>query len=281
MVRTSDDAIPYWSSSTNPPSVQLTGSNFNGSASASYNSDLGLGLQLGPGDTILPVSNTPLQPSNFYVSQISVYSYEISMDMIQYSGEGSYYTVEFADPLIDSWINAASFSYTPTIPYLTVAPVGSPSLQLPNTWTDVNTWTGPTGTIINGGTITTGTVNAYTFNTLSDYRIKQDVQPIIETVDNLNPVLYRNILTNKLDMGFIAHEVQEYFSFLVTGEKDGKKYQSINYIGLISLLTKEIQNLKQKVTELEQLEDVKQLENVKDLDSDLDLDSDSGSDTNN
>ena len=82
-------------------------------------------------------------------------------------------------------------------------------------------------------------------------------------------------------MGFIAHEVQEYFSFLVTGEKDGEKYQSINYIGLISLLTKEIQNLKQKVTELEQLEDVKQLENVKDLDSDLDLDSDSGSDTNN
>ena len=38
--------------------------------------------------------------------------------------------------------------------------------------------------------------------------------------------------------------MQEYFPFLVLGSKDGLETQSINYIGLIALLTKEIQELK-------------------------------------
>ena len=59
-------------------------------------------------------------------------------------------------------------------------------------------------------------------------------------------------------MGFLAHEVQEYFPFLVSGEKDGENKQSINYIGFISLIVKEIQELKKenkdlvkRITELE------------------------------
>jgi hypothetical protein len=49
----------------------------------------------------------------------------------------------------------------------------------------------------------------------------------------------------------LAHEVQEYFPFLVSGEKDGPETQSINYIGLIGVLTKEIQDLKKRVSLLE------------------------------
>ena len=45
-------------------------------------------------------------------------------------------------------------------------------------------------------------------------------------------------------MGFIAHELQEHYPFLVAGIKDGPDTQSVNYIGLIGLLTKEIQQLK-------------------------------------
>jgi hypothetical protein len=52
-------------------------------------------------------------------------------------------------------------------------------------------------------------------------------------------------------MGFIAHEVQEVFPFLVAGEKDGPEIQSLNYNGLIAVLTKEIQDLKKRVKELE------------------------------
>ena len=60
-------------------------------------------------------------------------------------------------------------------------------------------------------------------------------------------------------MGFIAHEVQEIFPFLVTGEKDGKDTQTVNYNGFIALLVKEIQQLKTKINVLKQEhEDYKQ-----------------------
>jgi hypothetical protein len=68
-------------------------------------------------------------------------------------------------------------------------------------------------------------------------------------------------------MGFIAHEVQEIFPFLVNGEKDGKELQSINYTGFISLLVKEVQDLKKENKRLhyknEQFENrLKVLENM-------------------
>jgi hypothetical protein len=44
--------------------------------------------------------------------------------------------------------------------------------------------------------------------------------------------------------------VQEIFPSLVTGEKDGEELQRLNYMGLIGVLTKEIQLLKAEVAEL-------------------------------
>ncbi len=91
-------------------------------------------------------------------------------------------------------------------------------------------------------------VNGTVFNNTSDYRIKQCVQPITNSsVDSLNPVSYYNILSNKTDLGFIAHEVQPHFPMLVNGEKDGINYQSINYTGLIPVLVAEIKDLKSQV----------------------------------
>ena len=69
--------------------------------------------------------------------------------------------------------------------------------------------------------------------------------------DNLKPVTYYNKNIGKQDIGFIAHEVQDIFPFLVNGEKDGEEIQSLNYIGLIGILTKELQELKKRVKELE------------------------------
>ena len=88
---------------------------------------------------------------------------------------------------------------------------------------------------------------------LNDNRIKENVKPLdgTFTVDVLKPVSYNNVLTKAHDVGFIAHEVQEFYPYLVSGEKDGENMQSLNYIGLIGILTKEIQDLKKRVTELE------------------------------
>ena len=97
-------------------------------------------------------------------------------------------------------------------------------------------------------------VYATAYNISSDYRIKENAVKLDETftVDNLRPVTYKNIKIEKQDIGLIAHELQEVYPFLVSGEKDGESMQSINYIGLIGILIKEIQVLKERVKILEQ-----------------------------
>ena len=97
----------------------------------------------------------------------------------------------------------------------------------------------------------TGIVSAASFDATSDYRIKENIEPITATIDNLNPIKYYNTLAKKEDMGFIAHEIQEEFPFLVSGEKDGENNQTLNYLGLIALLTKELQELKSTVKSLQ------------------------------
>ena len=113
------------------------------------------------------------------------------------------------------------------------------------------TTSGTAGTI-NAATITaTSAITAASFNATSDYRIKENVEELDEnfTVNRLRPVHYYNKSLQKQDIGFIAHEVQEHFPYLVTGEKDGKDMQSLNYTGLIGILVKEIQDLKKVISE--------------------------------
>ena len=102
---------------------------------------------------------------------------------------------------------------------------------------------------------TFGTCKATTFEASSDYRIKENVLNLINdssfTVDNLRPVTYKNILSGKQDIGLIAHELQEQYPFLVSGEKDGAENQSVNYIGLIGILIKEIKELKERMETVE------------------------------
>lgn len=98
-----------------------------------------------------------------------------------------------------------------------------------------------------------GSVNATNVNATSDYRIKESIIPLDDSfnVDNLFPIFYKNIQTNKHDIGLIAHELQNVYPFLVNGVKDGENLQSINYIGLIGILIREIKELKEKVKKME------------------------------
>ena len=95
-----------------------------------------------------------------------------------------------------------------------------------------------------------GTARASLFTTTSDYRIKEDISNINEYIDKLKPVKYKNKLNNKLEYGFIAHEVQDVFPEMVQGNKDGEEYQSINYTELIPILVHEIQQLKEEMKNL-------------------------------
>jgi hypothetical protein len=139
-------------------------------------------------------------------------------------------------------------SYSPT-------PIG---IRISNDGLSVNTANGTTTTgyalYVDGSANFTNGISAASFNATSDYRIKENVTPLDTTfvVDNLNPVTYTNTKTQKQDVGFIAHELQEVYPFLVNGTKDGEQFQSVNYIGLIGILTKEIQEIKERIKILEE-----------------------------
>jgi len=98
----------------------------------------------------------------------------------------------------------------------------------------------------NGDLFVRGSVEASSYNATSDYRIKDNIRNLddSDTISNLRPVKYLNKQTNKNDFGLIAHELQLEYPDLVSGTKDGTEYQSVNYTGLISILIKEIQDLK-------------------------------------
>ena len=115
--------------------------------------------------------------------------------------------------------------------------------------------TTPTNALdVSGNVSVLGNTSSTSFTTTSDYRIKENVASIdflpVFTVDNLRPVIYTNKLSGKQDIGLIAHELQEYYPFLVKGEKDGEENQSINYIGLIGILIKEIKELKESIKKI-------------------------------
>jgi hypothetical protein len=94
-----------------------------------------------------------------------------------------------------------------------------------------------------------GTAQAIAFNTISDYRIKTNVNDLTnKTIDSIRPVEYYNIVSNRIEYGFIAHELQSVYPELVKGIKDGVDYQSINYSGLIPLIVKELQEIKSKMS---------------------------------
>ena len=91
------------------------------------------------------------------------------------------------------------------------------------------------------------------FNTVSDYRLKEDLQNFnaLDLVNNITAYDYKWKDVEQRDYGFIAHELKQTLPNVVTGEKDGEKMQSVDYSKLTPILLKAIQELEARVKELE------------------------------
>ena len=105
-----------------------------------------------------------------------------------------------------------------------------------------------------GSVTRNGTTNAVLFNTTSDYRLKENVTPLknsLEKISKLKPVqwIWKDC-NGQTGEGFIAHEVQEVIPSAVNGEKDAvdadgnPKYQGMDASYLVATLTAAIQELK-------------------------------------
>jgi hypothetical protein len=97
------------------------------------------------------------------------------------------------------------------------------------------------------------------YNTSSDYRLKENVQPMqdaLAKIAQLNPVTYTWKVDGSDGQGFIAHELQAVVPDCVTGEKDAvdaegnPKYQGVDTSFLVATLVKAVQELKAEVDSL-------------------------------
>ena len=104
------------------------------------------------------------------------------------------------------------------------------------------------------GSITrNGSANSVSYNTGSDYRLKEDLKDFnaLDLVNNITAYDYKWKDIEQRDYGFIAHELKQTLPNVVTGEKDGEKMQGVDYSKLTPILLKAIQELEARVKELE------------------------------
>jgi hypothetical protein len=99
------------------------------------------------------------------------------------------------------------------------------------------------------------TTTATAYNTSSDYRLKQNVEPMVGGLAKLAALApktfeFINEPNVKVD-GFIAHEVQAVVPQAVTGEKDGEEMQGLDHSKLVPVLVAAVQELSAKVAALE------------------------------
>jgi hypothetical protein len=105
----------------------------------------------------------------------------------------------------------------------------------------------------NTGNISTNG-SAVSYNAGSDYRLKENVIPLkdgLDRLNKLNPVQFDWKKSQETDEGFIAHEVQEIVPYVVKGEKDGEKIQTMDYGKLTPLLVKAIQEQQTQIEALQ------------------------------
>ena len=104
------------------------------------------------------------------------------------------------------------------------------------------------------GSITrNGSANSVSYNTGSDYRLKEDLKDFnaLDLVNNITAYDYKWKNTEQRDYGFVAHELQQTLPNVVTGEKDGEKMQGVDYSKIVPLLVKAIQELEARIKILE------------------------------
>ncbi len=94
-----------------------------------------------------------------------------------------------------------------------------------------------------------GTTSAIAYNSTSDYRLKEDLKEV-NGLDKISKIKIYDFKwknhTDRMD-GVMAHELQEVVPYAVTGEKDGKNMQSVDYSKLVPILVSSIQELKAEI----------------------------------
>jgi len=100
----------------------------------------------------------------------------------------------------------------------------------------------------------TSTTSATSYNTSSDYRLKEDLQDFagLDMVSKIPVYDFKWKTDDSRSYGVMAHELQEVLPQAVSGDKDAEEMQSVDYSKIVPLLVKSIQELKAEVDLLKQ-----------------------------
>lgn len=103
------------------------------------------------------------------------------------------------------------------------------------------------------GSINQNGASAVSYNTTSDYRLKEDLKPIngLEIVNKIKVYDYKWKAEDRRMDGVLAHELAEVLPYAVTGEKDGERMQGVDYSKIVPVLIQSIKELKSKIETLE------------------------------
>jgi hypothetical protein len=95
---------------------------------------------------------------------------------------------------------------------------------------------------------------ATTYNTSSDYRLKEDLQDFkgLDKISKISVYDFKWKTDESRSYGVMAHELQEVLPQAVVGEKDAEEMQGVDYSKIVPLLVKSIQELKAEVDLLKQ-----------------------------
>jgi hypothetical protein len=100
----------------------------------------------------------------------------------------------------------------------------------------------------NVGQISTGG-SSTSYNTSSDYRLKEDLQDFagLDMVSKIPVYDFKWKTDESRSYGVIAHQLEEVLPQAVNGEKDAEEMQSVDYSKIVPLLVKSIQELKAEI----------------------------------
>ncbi len=96
------------------------------------------------------------------------------------------------------------------------------------------------------------TTTSTSYNTSSDYRLKQDLRTFngLSLVSAIKTYDYEWKSDKTRAFGVLAHELAEVVPYAVYGEKDGEYMQGVDYSKIVPVLVKAIQELKLEIEEL-------------------------------
>jgi hypothetical protein len=106
--------------------------------------------------------------------------------------------------------------------------------------------------LVDLSTTFTGNVSALCFITTSDYRMKSNIRQIdgLSIIMNTKPYKFEYNYDCSTSFGMIAHELQEVVPEAVVGLKDAEVMQGVDYLKLLPIAIKAIQEQQCEIKQL-------------------------------